>query len=50
MNRMIEERILGVEFVGVNTDAQALQLCKAPNAIQIGEKLTKVLMLAHSLK
>ena len=41
MNRMIEERILGVEFVGVNTDAQALQLCKAPNAIQIGEKLTK---------
>ena len=41
VNRMIEERILGVEFVGVNTDAQALQLCKAPNAIQIGEKLTK---------
>ena len=41
VNRMIEERILGVEFVGVNTDAQALQMCKAPNSIQIGEKLTK---------
>ena len=33
--------IVGVEFVGVNTDRQALQFCKAPTAIQIGEKLTK---------
>ena len=31
----------GVEFVGINTDKQALQLCKAPTTIQIGEKLTK---------
>ena len=31
----------GVEFIGVNTDKQALQLCKAPTLIQIGEKLTK---------
>ena len=41
VNRMIDERIDGVEFVGVNTDKQALQLCKAPTALQIGEKLTK---------
>ncbi len=41
VNRMIDENIGGVEFVGVNTDKQALQLCKAPSLIQIGEKLTK---------
>lgn len=41
VNRMIDEAIGGVEFIGVNTDKQALQLCKAPSLIQIGEKLTK---------
>lgn len=41
VNRMIDENINGVEFIGVNTDSQALQFCKAPTAIQIGEKLTK---------
>ena len=41
VNRMVDERIDGVEFVGVNTDKQALQLCKAPKLVQIGEKLTK---------
>ena len=41
VNRMIDESIGGVEFVGVNTDKQALALCKAPTLIQIGEKLTK---------
>lgn len=41
VNRMIDENIGGVEFIGVNTDKQALQLCKAPSLIQIGEKLTK---------
>ena len=41
VNRMIEENIGGVEFIGVNTDKQALALCKAPTLIQIGEKLTK---------
>ena len=41
VNRMIEENIGGVEFIGVNTDKQALTLCKAPTLIQIGEKLTK---------
>jgi len=41
VNRMIEENILGVEFVCINTDKQHLKSCKAPLCIQIGEKLTK---------
>lgn len=41
VNRMIDEDITGVEFIGINTDKQALQLCKAPKLLQIGEKLTK---------
>ncbi len=41
VNRMIDENIGGVEFIGVNTDKQALMFCKAPTLIQIGEKLTK---------
>ncbi len=41
VNRMIDENIEGVDFVAINTDKQALQLCKAPRLLQIGEKLTK---------
>ena len=41
VNRMVTEGIVGVDFIGVNTDIQALQLCKASRVIQIGEKLTK---------
>ena len=41
VNRMVDGNIEGVEFIGINTDRQALQMCKAPTAIQIGEKLTK---------
>jgi cell division protein FtsZ len=41
VNRMVEENIGGVELVGVNTDMQALALCKAQTPLQIGEKLTK---------
>ncbi|MBQ9120641.1 MAG: cell division protein FtsZ [Lachnospiraceae bacterium] len=41
VNRMIEENIKGVDFVCVNTDKQHLKNCKAPQCIQIGEKLTK---------
>ncbi len=41
VNRMIDEKIEGAEFIGINTDKQALQLCKAPKLLQIGEKLTK---------
>ncbi len=41
VNRMIDENIAGVEFIGINTDKQALQLCKSPRLLQIGDKLTK---------
>ena len=41
VNRMVEEEICGVEFIGVNTDVQALQRCKAPKLLQIGAKLTR---------
>ena len=41
VKRMIEQDIKSVEFIAVNTDKQALRLCKAPKMIQIGEKLTK---------
>ncbi|MEW5985622.1 MAG: cell division protein FtsZ [Chloroflexota bacterium] len=41
VNRMIEEGIGGVDFVAVNTDAQALTRSLAPARIRIGEKLTK---------
>ncbi|MBI2723594.1 MAG: cell division protein FtsZ [Chloroflexi bacterium] len=41
VNRMIAEQIPGVQFVAVNTDAQALQLSDAEIKIRIGDKLTK---------
>lgn len=42
LNSMINiSQIQGVEFVGVNCDAQALLNCQAPDKIQIGEKLTR---------
>lgn len=41
VNRMIEEGIVGVEFICINTDKQHLSKCKANQCVQIGEKLTK---------
>ena len=41
VNRMVDEQIEGVELIGINTDKQALDGCKAPVKVQIGEKLTK---------
>ena len=41
VNRMVDEGIVGVEFIGVNTDKQALQSSKAASSMPIGEKLTK---------
>lgn len=40
VNRMIEAGVSGVEFIGVNTDKQALVKSKAPKKIQIGKNLT----------
>src|SRR3989344_7986003 len=39
--RMIEARIHGVEFIAVNTDAQALHNSKASAKVHIGKSLTK---------
>ena len=41
VDRMIEEGLQGVDFIAVNTDAQALMLSKAPIRVRIGDKLTR---------
>ncbi|NLW16977.1 MAG: cell division protein FtsZ [Firmicutes bacterium] len=41
VNCMIESGLQGVEFIAINTDAQALSRSLAPHKIQIGEKLTR---------
>jgi cell division protein FtsZ len=41
VNRMIDAGVDGIEFVSVNTDAQALSGSKAPVYVRIGDKLTK---------
>lgn len=41
VNRMIEHGVQGVEFMAVNTDAQALNLSKAEKRMQIGAALTR---------
>jgi cell division protein FtsZ len=41
VNRMIEHGVQGVEFIAVNTDAQALNLSRAEVKMQIGAKLTR---------
>ena len=41
VNRMIEGGVQGVEFIAVNTDAQALNLSKAEIKMQIGAQLTR---------
>ncbi|MEX0616547.1 MAG: cell division protein FtsZ [Candidatus Woykebacteria bacterium] len=42
LNSMISlQQIQGVDFIGVNTDAQALLTCQAPTKVQIGEQLTR---------
>ncbi|WP_099222338.1 cell division protein FtsZ [Listeria costaricensis] len=41
VNRMIDHGVQGVEFISVNTDAQALNLAKSETKLQIGAKLTR---------
>ena len=41
INRMLEAGLEGVEFVAVNTDVQALQMCEADHKLRIGRELTK---------
>jgi len=51
VTRMVREEIQGVEFIAVNSDAQALAITEAPIRIKLGEKLTKGLGVGgdHSL-
>jgi cell division protein FtsZ len=41
VNRMVDAGLKGVEFIAVNTDAQALAMCDADIKLQIGEQLTR---------
>lgn len=42
LNSMINlQQIQGVDFIGVNSDAQALLTCQAPTKVQIGDQLTR---------
>ena len=41
VNRMIESNLMGVKFVSINTDSQALDFNRADDTVQIGKKLTK---------
>jgi cell division protein FtsZ len=41
VNRMIQASMTGIEFIAINTDAQALLLTEAPHRIRIGDKLTR---------
>jgi cell division protein FtsZ len=41
VNRMVDAGLKGVEFIAVNTDAQALQMCDADVKLNIGATLTK---------
>jgi cell division protein FtsZ len=41
VSRMVQKRIRGVEFIGLNTDAQALHFAKIPNKILLGKNVTR---------
>src|ERR671927_1521955 len=41
VNRMVDAGVKGVEFIAVNTDAQALAMCDADVKIHIGSSITK---------
>lgn len=41
VTRMVKQRIKGIDFIGINTDAQALHFCKAPEKILIGKNITR---------
>ncbi|MCP4202150.1 MAG: cell division protein FtsZ [bacterium] len=41
VNRMIDSRMGGIQFIAANTDLQALRKCRAPEKIQLGTSLTR---------
>jgi cell division protein FtsZ len=50
ISRMVAQKIKGVDFIGVNTDAQALHYCKAPEKILIGKNVTRGLGAGMSME
>ena len=42
LNRMVDVGIRGVELMAVNTDLKDLRSCKAPNYVQIGQKVDEL--------
>ena len=47
INHMIREGVRGVEFIAINTDAQALALSDAPHKLQIGTTYFLIIGLVH---
>jgi len=41
VSRMVQQNIRGVDFIAMNTDAQAMAITEAPTRIQLGERLTR---------
>lgn len=41
VNRMMKAGVKGIEFIAMNTDAQALYHCEAPNKINVGKATTR---------
>ena len=41
VNRMIRAEMMGVEFIALNTDAQALLQSDAPHKVRVGDKITR---------
>ena len=41
VNRMIDEGLQGIEFISINTDAQALMQSNAAKRVRVGDKLTR---------
>ncbi|MDD4477367.1 MAG: cell division protein FtsZ, partial [Patescibacteria group bacterium] len=41
VNRMVAEKIKGVDFIAMNTDVQALHLNSAPQKLHIGQTVTR---------
>ena len=47
VNRMVDAGLRGVEFIAVNTDAQALSMCDADVKIQILRRLDRIKQVEH---
>jgi cell division protein FtsZ len=50
VNRMIDSRMRGIEFIAANTDLQALRKCRAPVKLQLGANLTRGRSCRHAAR